>query len=97
MSVQVGYNRAKARYVQKKQFVEPTGKKDNINYESFSTTVDDSVEEVVGLVNTLASAGNYQEEDEFFYGDDKTNWCKQKYKVCNSKLQYCYIHLGNCY
>lgn len=59
MSVQVGYNCAKTRYVQKKQFVEPTGRKDDINYASFSTTVDDSIEEVVGLVNTLASAGNY--------------------------------------
>ncbi len=33
MSVQVGYKRAKTRYEQKTQFIEPTGRKDNIFYE----------------------------------------------------------------
>src|SRR5687768_9599865 len=36
VSVKVGYKRAKARYEKKTQFVEPTGRKDNIFYESFS-------------------------------------------------------------
>ena len=81
-------NRAKARYVQKKQFVEPTGRKDNINYESFSTFNDESVEEIVALVSTLGFTWELPEEDEFFYGDDKTNWCEQHYKVWSSKIAF---------
>ena len=83
-SVRIGYRRAKARYEQKKQFIEPTGRKDNIFYESFSTTFDDSVEEIVALASTLGltSAAHDQEENDFFYGDDSTNWCEQHYKVC---------------
>ena len=83
MSVKVGYERAKTRYEQNKQFLEPTGKKENICYESFSTTVDNSVEEIVALASTLGltSAPLNQEENENFYGDDSTNWCDQHYQV----------------
>ena len=83
MSVKVGYKCAKTRYEQKKQFVEPTGRKDNILYESFSTTVDDSVEEIVALASTLGltSAADIPEEEEYFYGDESTNWSEQHYKV----------------
>jgi hypothetical protein len=83
MSVKIGYGRAKARYEQKKQFVEPTGRKENMCYESFSTTVDDSVEEIVALASTLGltCAPNILEENEYFYGDESTDWSQQHYKV----------------
>jgi hypothetical protein len=83
ISIQVGYKRAKARYEQKTQFVEPTGRKDNIFYESFSTTVDDSVEKIVALAGTLrlTSAADIPEDNEYYYGDDSTNWSEQHYKV----------------
>ena len=83
ISISVGYKRAKNRYDQKTQFVEPTGRKENILYESFSTTVDDSVEEIVALASTLGltSAADIQQENEYFYGDESTNWSEQHYKV----------------
>ena len=88
MSVKVGYERAKARYEQKTQLVEPTGRKDNIFYESFSTTVDDSVEEIVALASTLGltSAADIPEESEYYYGDELTNWCEQHHKICKKKI-----------
>ena len=81
--IKIGYERAKARYEQKKQFVEPTGKRENICYESFSTIIDDSVEEIVALASTLGyTLGlDVPEENEFFYGDDSTDWSTQHYKV----------------
>src|SRR5688572_22571341 len=84
ISVKVGYERAKTRNVQKKQFVEPTGKNENICYESFSTTVNESVEEIVALASTLGltSAADIQYEKEYFYGDESTNWSEQHYQVC---------------
>ena len=83
MSVKVGYERARARYEQKTQIVEPTGRKENILYESFSTTVDDSVKEIVALASTLGltSAADIPEENAYFYGDELTNWSEQHYKV----------------
>ena len=83
MSVKIGYKGAKTRYMQKTQFIEPTGRKDNIFYESFSTTVDESVEEIVALASTLGltSSADIAEEDEYFYGDESTNWCEQHHKV----------------
>jgi len=76
--------------VQKKQFVEPTGRKENICYESFSTTVDESVEEIVALASTLglASAADMQYENEYFYGDESTNWSQQHYKVCGEEKHF---------
>jgi hypothetical protein len=84
-SVRIGYGRAKARHEKKKQFVEPTGRKETIFYESFSTTLDDSVEKIVAIASTLGltSAAHNQEENEFFYGDESTNWANQHYKVCH--------------
>jgi hypothetical protein len=81
--VKIGYGHAKTRYEQKKQFVEPTGKKEIIFYESFSTSVDDSVEEMVALASTLGltCTADILEEDEYFYGNASTNWCKQYYEV----------------
>ena len=63
--------------------MEPIGKKDNIFYESFSKTVDESVEEIVALASTLGltSASDLPEENEYFYGDESTNWCEQHHKV----------------
>ncbi len=83
MSVKVGYERAKARYEKKTQCIEPTGKKDNIFYESFSTSVDESVEEIVALASTLGltSAADIAEENEYFYGNESTDWSEQHYKV----------------
>ena len=84
MGVQVGYERVKARYEQKTQFVEPTGRKDNIFYESFSTSVDESVEEIVALASTLgltSAAVDIADGNEYFYGDGSTNWSEQHYKV----------------
>ena len=87
MGVRIGYERAKARYEQNKQFVEPTGRNKNICYESFSSTVDESVEEIVALASTLGltCALDDQEMDEYFYGDGSTDWCKQHVKVCINK------------
>jgi len=81
--IKIGYERAKARYEQKKQFVEPTGKRENICYESFSTVVDDSVDEIVALASTLGYTLSLDalEENEFFYGDESTDWSTQHYKV----------------
>src|SRR6478672_2532537 len=45
MSVKIGYDRAKTQYEQKTRFIEPTGRKETIFYESFSTSNDESVEE----------------------------------------------------
>ena len=83
ISVKVGYEWAKARYLQNKQFVEPTAKNETINYESFNTTVDDSIEEIVALAGTLGltCASDIWEEKEYFYGDDSTDWTQQHYKV----------------
>ena len=83
MSVRIGYERAKARYLQNKQFVEPTGKNENICYESFSSTVDESVQEIVALASTLGLTcdPDIQENDEYFYGDESTDWSKQHVKV----------------
>jgi hypothetical protein len=88
ISVKIGYERAKARYDQNKQFVEPTGRTENICYESFSTSVDDSVEEIVALASTLGltCATNVPDENEYFYGDNSTDWSQQHYKVC-AKIQ----------
>ena len=65
MSVKIAYKRAKARYLEGTKFVEPTGRKENVNYESFSTNIDDSVEEIVALASTLGltCAEAVQEED----------------------------------
>jgi hypothetical protein len=84
MSVKIGYERAKTKYVQKKEFVEPTGRNENICYDSFSTTVDKSVEEIVALASTLglASAADIQYENEYFYGNESTNWSEHHYQVC---------------
>ena len=81
--IRIGYERAKARFEQKKQFVEPTGKRENICYESFSTVIDESVEEIVALASTLGYTCGLDtlEENEFFYGDDSTDWSTQHYKV----------------
>lgn len=83
ISVKVGYERAKTRYMQHTQFVEPIGSKDNIFYESFSTSVDESVEEIVALASTLGltSTADIPEDDEYFYGDKTTNWSEQHHKV----------------
>jgi hypothetical protein len=83
MSVSVGYERAKARVQQNKQFVEPTGKNETTNYESFTTTVDDGIEEIVALAGTLGltCAPDSWEENEYFYGDDSTDWSQQYCKV----------------
>ena len=66
--IKIGYERAKARYDQQKQFVEPTDKRENIFYESFSTIVDDSIDEIVALASTLGyTCGlNEREENNFF-------------------------------
>ena len=83
MSIKIGYKCAKARYEKKTQYVEPIGRKDDIFYESFSTSVDESVEEIVALASTLGltSAADIPEESEFYYGDESTNWSEQHYKV----------------
>ena len=83
MSVKIGYERAKTRHEKKTQFVEPIERKDDIFYESFSTSVDESVEEIVALASTLGltSAADIPEESEYFYGDESTNWSEQYYKV----------------
>ena len=87
INVKIGYERAKARYEQNKQFVEPTGRNENICYESFSSTVDESVQEIVALASTLGltCAPDIQEKDEYFYGDGSTDWSKQHVKVCIKK------------
>ena len=83
MSVKIGYEQVKARYEQNKKFVEPTGRTETTCYESFSTTVDDSVDEIVALASTLGltCAPNIPEENEFFYGDELTDWCDQHFMV----------------
>ena len=84
MSVKIAYDRAKTQYEQKAQFHEPTGKKETIFYEPFPTTVDESVEENVALASTLGltSVADIQYENEYFYGDESTNWSEQHYQVC---------------
>ena len=99
MSVKVGYECAKARSEQKTQFVEPTGRKDDIFYESFSRNIDDSVEEIVALASTLGltSVADILEENEYFYGDESTNWSEQHFKVWSEGTQFGYNHVKNCY
>ena len=83
MSVKIGYEQVKARYEENEQFVEPTGRRETTCYDSFSTTVDDSVKEIVALASTfgLTCDSNIDEENEYFCGDDSTDWSKQHYKV----------------
>jgi hypothetical protein len=83
MSVKIGYERAKTRHEKKTQYVEPIGRKNDIFYESFSTSVDESVEEIVALASTLGltSAADIPEENEYYYGDESTNWSEQHYQV----------------
>ena len=83
MSVSIGYEQARARYLQHKQFVEPTGRNENICYESFSSTVDESVQEIVALASTLGltCATDIQENKEYFYGNGSTDCSKQHVKV----------------
>ena len=52
-------------------------------YESFSTTVDETVQEIVTLASTLGltCASYMQEQNEYFYGDESTDWSQQYYKV----------------
>ena len=61
------------------------GKK-NICYDTFSTDIDESVQEIVALAGTLGltCASNIYEENEYFYGDELTDWSKQHYKVINT-------------
>lgn len=89
ISVKIGYERAKARYEQHKLFAEPTGKKEHICYDSFSTDIDQSVQEIVALASTLGltCASNNLEENEYFYGDETTDWSKQHYKVRYTKMK----------
>ena len=63
--------------------MEPTGRADTTCYESFSTTVDDGVKEIVALASTLGltCSPDIDEENEYFYGDESTDWSQQHYKV----------------
>ena len=81
--VKIGYEQTKDRYEQNKQFVEPTGRTETACYDSFSTTVDDSVEEIVALASTLGltCASSIEEDNVYFCGDESTDWSKQHYKV----------------
>ena len=83
LSVKVGYNRAKTRYEQNTQFVEPTGRNKTICYESFSTNIDDTIQEIVALASTLGltCTSNIQDDNEYFYVDESTDWSHQHYKV----------------
>ena len=83
ISVRIGYEWAKASYLENKQFIESTGRNGNICYESFSSTVDESVQEIVSLASTLGLTcdPDIQENDEYFYGDESTDWSKQHVKV----------------
>jgi len=83
LSVRIGYDRAKTRFEQKTQFVEPTGRKETTDYESFSTTIDDTVQEIVALASTLGLTcnSNIQDDNEYFYGNESTDWSHQHYKV----------------
>ena len=55
-------------------------------YESFSTIVDDSVQEIVALASTLGLTcdPNIQEENDYFHGDESTDWSKQYFTVRNT-------------
>ena len=83
MSVKIGYQCAKARYEENKQFVEPTGKNENICYDTFSRTTDESVQEIVALASTynLTHALDIENKNDFFCGDKLTDWSQQHYKV----------------
>lgn len=83
LGVKIGYDRAKIRYEENTKFVEPTGKNETTCYESFSTYFDESIEEIVDLASTLGltCVPNVSEENEYFYGDESTDWSKQHYKV----------------
>ena len=87
-SVRIGYGRVKTRFEQKKQFLELSGKKETIFYESFSTSVDESVEEIVALASTLGltCTADISDENDFYYGNDSTNWCNQHHKVCGENF-----------
>lgn len=79
MSVKIGYDRAKTQYEQKTWLIEPTERKETINYELFTKSNDESVEEIVALASALGCS--FAEDGEYFYGTDETNWCEQHYQV----------------
>ena len=64
-------------------------KKENIYYDTFSSTVDDSIKEIVALASTLGltCAPNKMEENEYFYGDESTDWSIQHYKVMKTQVK----------
>ena len=67
------------------------GRNDNISYESFLTSVDDeSVTEIVALASTLGFTGDI--ENEYFCGDETTNWSHQHYEV-----RFCCLYAISCY
>ena len=55
-------------------------------YESFSTTVDESIQEIVALASILGLTcdPNIQDENDYFYGDKSTDWSKQYFMVNNT-------------
>jgi len=63
--------------------------KENICYNTFSTDIDKSVQEIVTLTNTLGltCASNILEENEYFYGDESADWSMQHYKVMTTKMK----------
>ena len=82
--VKIGYARAKERSVKHTKYVEPVDKRETIFYESFSTEADESVQEIVALARTLGISCNLegQDDDEYYYGDNSTNWSEPHYQVC---------------
>src|SRR4051794_37123030 len=60
-----------------------TGRNETICYESFSTTIDPAVNEIVALANALGltCAPDLHDDDEYCYGDEITAWDKQHYEV----------------
>ena len=95
--VKIGYARAKERSVKHTKFVEPIDKRETIFYESFSTEADESVQEIVALAGTLGVSCNLegQDKDEYYYGDDLTNWSNPHYQVCNTNTpSKSYIDIG---
>ena len=82
--VKIGYARAKERALKHTKFVEPVDKREMVFYESFSTEADESVQEIVALASTLGISCNLegQDDDEYYYGDDATDWSAPHYQVC---------------
>lgn len=79
-SLKVAYGRVKARYEDKKKYLEPTSQIQTINYDSFSRDIDPEILDIVTLARTLGISQTSNDELEYNIGLN-FNWSQQSHQV----------------